>query len=278
MKRMALVLRSPSGLAGSILVFLMFAVALLSVFWTPHDPLAISLGDRFAPPGSSRWLGGDEFGRDVLSRLMTGFTSSAMIAIFSVLIALLIGVTLGLLSGYFGGATDRLITILNDALLAFPGILFAMGFLAVLGPSRWGVTVALGLAFAPTAARVVRTAALSVRTRGFVEASRVSGNSDTETILRHILPNVAAPVIILGASMLGWAILAESALSFLGLGVPPPTPTWGAMLAEARPFISYAPWLIIAPGCCIAAALLGINLLGDGLRDALDPRMRELPK
>ena len=161
---------------------------------------------------------------------------------------------------------------MTDALLAFPGILLALGLLSVLGPSRWGIVLALGLAYAPTVARVVRGAVLSVREREFVEASRALGNSEWFTLFRHVAPQTIAPVTVLATSMFGWVVLSESALSFLGLGVPPPAATWGNMLASARPYMQQAPLLSIAPGLMIAACLLGANLLGDALRDLLDPR------
>lgn len=273
MRAIRAILSSPAGLAGTIIVAAFFAIAALATLWTPYDPVQISLSDRFAAPHAGRLLGGDTFGRDVLSRLMAGAGTSASIALVSVALAALIGVPLGLVAGYRGGLIDRMLTSLNDALLAFPGILLAMALLAILGPSRWGVVIALGVAFSPTVARVVRATSKSVCARAFVEASRVMGNSGWTTLLRHVFPNVVAPLIVLCAAMLGWAILAESALAFLGLGVPPPTPTWGGMLADARPYMATAPWLIAAPGVCIALVLLGVNLLGDGLRDALDPRM-----
>lgn len=275
---MRALVRSPSGMVGTVLVTTLMGVAVLAIFWTPKDPLAISLLDRMKAPGPGLPLGADEFGRDVLSRLMAGATASVTVALATVAFALTGGVAMGLLAGYFGGALDRVLTVVGDALLAFPGILFAMGLLAIMGPGQWGIVLALGLAFLPNVARIVRSAAMSVAVRDYVEASRVMGNPEGVTILRHVLPNVMAPVIVLGTSMIGWVILAESALSFLGLGVPPPTPTWGAMLSSARPFMATAPWLIAAPGACIALALLGINLFGDAVRDALDPRMRELPR
>jgi peptide/nickel transport system permease protein len=164
----------------------------------------------------------------------------------------------------------------NNALLAFPGILLALGLLAVLGANQYGIILALGIAYTPSMARVVRGATLSLREREFIEASKVMGNGELYTMARHILPNCIAPITVLATSMFGWAILSESALSFLGLGVPPPAPTWGNMLAAGRPFIQQAVWLGLFPGLCIALTLLGINLLGDALRDRLDPRMRGL--
>ena len=179
----------------------------------------------------------------------------------------------GVLSGFLRGWTDRLLMALNDALLAFPGILLALALMVVVGANRWGIVLALGLAYAPSMARVVRGVVLSLRETEYVEASRMIGNSDAVTMLRHVLPNCVAPVAVLATSMFGWVLLSESALSFLGLGIPPPAPTWGNMLASSRPHMQTAVWLGLAPGLCIALSLLGINLLGDALRDRLDSRM-----
>jgi peptide/nickel transport system permease protein len=178
-------------------------------------------------------------------------------------------------SGYSRGWFDRIVMSFNDALLAFPGILLALGLLAVLGANKYGIIVALGIAYSPSVARIVRGTVLSIREREFIAASRVIGNSEAYTMMRHVLPNCLAPLTVLTTSMFGWVLLAESSLSFLGLGVPPPAPTWGNMLASARPYIGQAVWLAVLPGLCISLTLLGINLLGDALRDRLDPRMRD---
>jgi peptide/nickel transport system permease protein len=206
---------------------------------------------------------------------MVGAETSVTVALTTTLVALLLGSLIGLSAGYLRGVVDRALMSLNDALLAFPGILFAMGLLAVLGPSKWGIVLALGLAYAPTVARIVRGSVLSIREKEYVEASRALGNSGLFTLMRHVLPNTLSPVIVLATSLFGWVILSESALSFLGLGVPPPAPTWGNMLSAARPYLQSAPWLSIAPGILIMLCLLGTNLLGDALRDALDPRTRK---
>ncbi len=178
------------------------------------------------------------------------------------------------MAGYSRGTAGRVLMFVNDALLAFPGILLALGLLAVLGAGASGVAIALGLAYAPTVTRIVRGSVLSIREREFIEASRSIGNGEIYTMVRHVLPGTVSPLIVLATSLFGWAILAESALSFLGLGVAPPAPTWGNMLASARPYLQSATWLSVAPGLCIALTLLGINMLGDALRDALDIRNR----
>lgn len=264
----------PNALLGGVLTAMLSAAAAAGALWTPYDPLGLDFQARLAAPSLAHWLGTDEFGRDVLSRILVGAWGSVSISLLTVLFATIAGTAIGLLSGYARGWIDRVVMAFNDALLAFPGILLALGLLAVVGPSQYGIILALGLAYTPSVARVVRGTVLSVREREFIEASRVLGNSELFTMARHVLPNCVAPLIVLATSMFGWVILAESSLSFLGLGVPPPAPTWGNMLAGSRPYIVQAVWLGIFPGLCISLALLGINLLGDAVRDKLDPRMR----
>jgi peptide/nickel transport system permease protein len=259
---------------GGGIVGTLVAVAVLGAVWTPYNPLAISFGNKLAPPGPGHWLGTDEFGRDVASRLMAGAAASVWISITTVVLALALGIVIGVTSGYARGWFDRIVMAFNDALLAFPGILLALGLLAVLGANKYGIIVALGIAYAPSVARVLRAAVLSIREREFIAASRVTGNSELYTMTRHVLPNCIAPLTVLATSMFGWVLLAESSLSFLGLGVPPPAPTWGNMLSSSREYLGQAIWLGIFPGLCISLALLGINLAGDAVRDRLDPRMR----
>jgi peptide/nickel transport system permease protein len=258
---------------GGLIIGVLVATALLSAVWTPYDPLKIDILSRFKPPSAAHWLGTDEFGRDVLSRAMSGAATSAWISLLTVATAVTGGTLVGVLTGYMRGWVDRIIMVFNDALLAFPGILLALGIMAVLGANKYGIILALGLAYMPSVVRVVRGTVLSIRGREYVEASQIMGNSELFTMARHVLPNCIAPLTVLATSMFGWVLLSESALSFLGLGVPPPAPTWGNMLAGARPYMQSALWLGLAPGACIALTLLGINLLGDSVRDRLDPRM-----
>ncbi|EHS51209.1 ABC-type transporter, integral membrane subunit [Rhizobium sp. PDO1-076] len=265
-----------NGLIGGVLVAILLTVAAIGLIWTPYDPMKLSFTARLAAPSAAHWLGTDEFGRDVASRLMIGARASVWIGCLTVGFATIVGTLIGMISGYARGWIDGVIMAINNALLAFPGILLALGLLAVFGANQYGIIFALGIAYTPSMARVVRGAVLSLREREFIEASKIMGNSEIYTMLRHILPNCLAPITVLSTSMFGWAILSESALSFLGLGVPPPAPTWGNMLAAGRPFIEQAVWLGLFPGLCIALTLLGINLLGDALRDKLDPRMRGL--
>ncbi|MGE8637493.1 MAG: ABC transporter permease [Achromobacter sp.] len=264
-----------NALIGGGLLLVLVALALLGLVWTPYDPLKLNLSLRLQAPSALHWLGTDEFGRDVLSRLIIGASTSLWISLLSVGVALVSGTLIGMLAGYLRGWTDRILMMFNDALLAFPGILLALGIMAVLGASQYSIVLALGMAYTPSVVRVVRGSVLSLREREFIEASRVIGNSELYTMFRHIVPNCLAPVCVLATSMFGWALLSESALSFLGLGVPPPAATWGSMLAASRPYIASAAWLGVFPGVLISVALLGINLFGDALRDRLDPRMRK---
>lgn len=262
-----------NALIGGTLVGLLAATALTAAVWTPFDPLAIDLRARLEPPSARHWLGTDEFGRDVLSRIMAGAGTSTLIALSTVVVAVGAGAVVGVVAGYLRGSTDRILMAANDALLAFPGILLALGLMAVVGPTTYGLVLALGIAYAPSVVRVVRGTVLSIREKEYIEASRMIGDSGVYTMVRHVLPNCVAPLTVLATNLFGTVVLAESALSFLGLGVPPPAPTWGNMLAASRPYMEAAVWLSLAPGLCIALTLVGVNLLGDALRDRLDPRM-----
>lgn len=265
---------SPGAVVGGTIIGFLALAAAVGAVWTPHDPLALDFDAQLSPPGAAHWLGTDEFGRDELSRLMVGATTSALISVLAVGCAVTLGTLFGVLTGYLRGTFDRIVMAVNDALLAFPGILLALGLLAVFGANRYGIIAALAVAYTPSVTRIVRGSVLSLREREFIDASRVMGNSEIYTMWRHVMPNCIAPLTVLATSMFGWALLSESALSFLGLGVPPPAPTWGNMLAASRPHFEQAMWLGIFPGLCISLTLLGINLLGDALRDKLDPRMR----
>ncbi len=269
-------LRRFNGIVGSGLLALIFVAALTGLVWTPFDPLTPDFLNRFAAPAWPHPMGTDEWGRDVLSRILAGARTSVLVAVSTVILAILFGTAIGGVSGYFGGWIDRIVMMLTDALLAFPGLLLALAIMAIAGPSEWGVIIALSLSYAPSVLRLVRGAVLSVREKEFVEASRALGDGPFYTLFAHVLPNCTAPLIVMGTALFGSALLAESALSFLGLGVPPPAPTWGNVLSEARGNFIEAPWLAIFPGLCISLALLGINIFGDALRDRLDPRMRGL--
>lgn len=272
MKNKISVLRRLNFVLGFTLIGIILLGALLGLSPITPDPLTINITARLVPPSPGHILGTDEFGRDVFSRLASGAMVSGGIALTTVFIATLLGGVLGLTAGFLRGWTDRVMMAGIDALLAFPGILLALSLVAVFGASRWGIIFALSFAYIPIVVRVVRSNTLSLREREFVEAARLVGSSSAYIVLRHVMPNVLAPIAVLATSMLGWVMLSESALSFLGVGVSPPTPTWGNMLSSARPYLANAPHLAVAPGLCITFTLLGLNFLGDGLRDWLDPR------
>ncbi|WP_186229749.1 ABC transporter permease [Burkholderia gladioli] len=259
---------------GALLVGWLVATALLGLIWTPYDPSAVDPLTRYAAPSALHWFGTDEFGRDVFSRIMAGAAVSLTVSLGSVLFALMAGTALGTVSAYAGGALDRVVMVLTDALMAFPGLLLALGIMTVVGGSKGSVVLALGLAYTPSVTRIAHGGTLSLRERDFVLASQAMGNGGVWTLGRHVLPNIVTPLLVFATSLFGSALLAESALSFLGLGVPPPAPTWGGMLADSRDAIDRAIWLALFPGMSISLALLGINLLGDALRDLLDPRMK----
>lgn len=265
--------RRANARIGGVLIGLALIAALLAQVASPYDPVALDFTARLSPPTLAHWLGTDQFGRDVLSRLLAAASVSVTVSLLTVALAMTIGVTVGALSGYFGGKIDRAVMTVIDAFMALPGLLLALALMAAFGQSKWGVILALGLAYGPSVTRVVRGIALSLREKEFVEASRAMGNGDLFTIARHIVPNCVSPLTVLATSFFAQAILAESALSFLGLGVPPPYPSWGGMLADARSYFTFAPWLAIVPGLAISMTLLGINLFGDAMRDQFDPRM-----
>lgn len=270
-RRMAL---ASNSLLGITLIGFIAAAGILGFFWTPFDPGRINILARLQAPGGEFLLGTDEYGRDVLSRLLAGASVTLTISVVTVSFALLAGILLGLVSGYLRGVVDRVIMMITDTLLAFPGILLALGLLSILGNNRYGIILALGLAYTPSVVRIVRGTVMGLREADFVAAARVMGHSEVTILRRHVLPNCIAPLTVLATSMLGWVLISESALSFLGLGVPPPEPTWGNMLAASRVYLAQAPWLALLPGACISLALLGVNMLGDALRDYLDPRMQ----
>jgi peptide/nickel transport system permease protein len=258
------------GLAITALLLLTAAVSLV---YTPRDPLEMSMEARLKGPSESHPLGTDQFGRDLLSRIMVGSETSILVGVIAVGIGMGLGVFLGMLSGYFGGWLDETFMRLMDAVQGFPAILSALLITAVSKPSVVISMVAIGVAFLPVFARLTRASFLELRDREFVLAARALGTGDAALIGRHILPNTLAPLIVQATISFPVAILAEAALSYLGLGTQPPHPSWGLMLREAQAFLGLSPWFAIFPGTAIALTVLGFNLLGDGLRDLLDPRM-----
>lgn len=264
-----------SGAFGLVIITLYVTVALLAfVGLTPYAPKEQHAKDRLQGPSSTYVLGTDLFGRDLASRLMEGAKNSLYVALLSVALAGFVGTSLGLLSGFAGGWLDNLIMRLMDVLFAFPALLLALLVITVLGPGLNNTVLAIAIVYMPIFARVARGPVLAVKEMEFVQAGRSLGARSTRLMLRHILPNSLAPLIVQVSLALSWSLLTEAALSFLGLGVQPPAASWGVMLSESRGIAERAPWLMIFPGLAIALGVLGFNLLGDGLRDALDPRLR----
>jgi len=264
--------RRKTAAVGLALATVVLVGAVLAPWLSPADPVAMT-AQRFATPSAQAWLGTDQFGRDLLSRLLHGARVSMLVSFAAVGLAALIGGTVGLCAGYFEGRVDLLLMRGVDVLMAFPTLLLALAVVATLGGSLRNLILAITLAYIPIFSRVVRGSTLSVKQSEFVDASRALGARDGRIMLRAILPNVLAPVIVQATFNLSTAIMIEAALSFLGLGVQPPAASWGSMLSEARNFMELDPWLAVAPGGAITMAVLGFNLFGDGLRDVLDPRL-----
>jgi peptide/nickel transport system permease protein len=265
-------LRHVTFTLGLALTAALVATAAVSLVYTPRDPLEMSITGRLQGPSAAHVLGTDQFGRDLLSRIMAGAVTSILVGIIAVGIGMGVGVVLGMLSGYFGGWLDEGFMRLMDAVQGFPAILSALLITAVFRPSIAISMVAIGVAFLPVFARLTRASFLELRDREFVLAARALGAGDVALIGRHILPNTWSPLIVQATISFPVAILAEAGLSYLGLGTQPPHPSWGLMLKEAQAFLGVNPWYAIFPGSAIALTVLGLNLLGDGLRDLLDPR------
>ncbi len=267
--------RYPLGALGAAIMTLFVFTALFAEFLTVNDPLSTNSALSLAPPGNGYWLGADNFGRDVYSRIVFGARISLMVGIGATSLGCFFGVTLGLLSGYLSGWVDLLIQRLIDIMQALPLLVLALVMSAALGPSVQNVILAIAIPLIPSVARVIRANTLALREQPFVEAARAIGMSDLRIALRHVLPNTLAPLIVLATAQLGSTILVEASLSFLGLGIPEPFPSWGRMLSEsAAEYVRVAPWLVIFPGIAISLAVFGTNLLGDAVRDILDPRQR----
>ncbi len=271
-RRMRQLVRNPNGMVGLVIVALLAVVSLLAVLGiTPASPLAQDPAARFAPPGAEHWMGTDQFGRDITSRVMAGVLASMRVAVLAVAAAALVGSVAGVVAGYFGGWTDRLIGRGTDMLFAFPAILLALTIVAALGRGWVNTVIAIAVVYTPIFVRVARGPVLTVRESDFVKAGRVLGFGPGRLLFRHVLPNVTAPIIIQIALALSWAILTESSLSFLGLGTQPPEPSLGLMVSDARTLFARGWWQMVAPAGAIVVAVVGLNLLGDGLRDVLDP-------
>jgi peptide/nickel transport system permease protein len=267
------VVARPAGVLGLALIGLLLLVAVGAPFLAPHSPVTQSF-KRLLPPGGPNPLGTDEFGRDMLSRIVFGSRISLQVGVIAVGVALVLGGTLGLLSGFFRGVVDTLVQRAVDILLAIPGVILIIAISGVVGPSMGTSMIAIGIVYSPAFARVIRGSTLAVVHEQYVEAARATGAAPWRLVARHVLPNVLAPVIVQVSLSFSTAILAEATLSYLGLGTQPPNPSWGTMLASGRKYLDLAPWLTVFPGIAIMLAVLGFNLLGDALRDALDPRVR----
>jgi peptide/nickel transport system permease protein len=258
---------------GFVIVVLLVALTLLAPILTSGDPSAMSIRQRFRPPSTMHLFGTDMYGRDIFTRVLYGARLSLWIGTAVAIISGVLGALIGLLAGYFRAA-DAVLMRIMDALMAFPAILLAIGITATLGPQTSSVIAALSAAYLPRTARVVRAAALVIREQEFVEAARISGAGAGRIILRHLLPNSVGPLLVQLTFVFAYAILAEAALSFVGVGPPPPTPSWGNIIAEGRDYSIEAWWIMLFPGMAICIATLGVNLIGDGLRDILDPRLK----
>lgn len=266
---------NPLAAAGVVLVMIFVVFALFAPWIAPQDPAGIHLPVRLDPPSQAHWLGTDELGRDILSRIIFGARISMMVGGCVVVASLGIGLIIGSIAGYYGGAIDRFVNvILMNAFLSFPGILIAIAFVAFRGPGIFNLVIALSIGGWVGYARLVRGQVLAAREREFVEAARALGASDLRIITRHILPNIIQPVVVQAAIGMAGAILAEATMSFLGLGVPPPTASWGTMLNDGRAHLFDAPHLVLLPAIAVMLAVLSFNFIGDALRDYLDPRSR----
>jgi len=267
--------RYPLGAVGAVIVLTFVFTAVFANFIAPFDPTSTDAKASLARPGGTFWLGADFMGRDMFSRIVYGARISLAVGLGATLMGGILGVSIGLMSGYLGGAVDLLTQRLMDIMQSLPLLVMALVMAAALGPSLENTIIAIAIPLVPSVARVVRSSTLSLREQPFVEAARAVGMGEVRIAVRHVLPNTLAPLIVLGTAQLGSAILVEASLSFLGLGIPEPYPSWGRMLSEsAAEYVRTAPWLVIFPGVAISMTVFGTNLLGDALRDILDPRQR----
>lgn len=268
-------LQSTSGIIGAILVFIMVIGALCSAFgWLPHDPLNQNVNDILKGPSGKFWFGTDQFGRDIFSRTLDGLRRSLTVSVVAVSIAAFVGVTLGILGGYLGRWFDMLITRLSDVIFAFPAILLALAIVSSLGNSWVDTALSIAIVYTPIFIRVARGPVLAVKEMDYIKVSRILGYSSPRILIKHILPNVTAPIVVQTALSLSWAILTESGLSFLGLGTQPPDASLGLMVSDAQSLAAFAWWTLLFPSLFITVVVVGLNLVGDGLRDAWDPARR----
>lgn len=274
LETLLLLARNPMAVVSGLVLTFLVVVAIFGERLTPYSPTAVSIPDRLRPPSGDHWFGTDQQGRDVLTRVLEGAEVSLRVGIVAVGISLVAGTVIGLAAGYLRGWLDDVLMRIMDVLFAFPAILLAIVVVALLGPGVTNAMIAIGIVYTPIFARIARASVLSVREEVYVRAARASGAGTGRIIAKHILPNIAAPLIVQTSLSLAFAILSEAALSFLGLGVQPPNPAWGRMLAEGRDFIQQAWWMVVFPGAAIFVVVLAFNVLGDALRDVLDPKQR----
>lgn len=267
--------RSKTAVVGLIIVAVYLLLALCGPWLAPYDPYFQDLNISYLRPCMAHWLGCDEFGRDILSRLLYGARVSLVIQFWAVMISLAVGTFLGSASGYFGGKVDEIVMRLMDVMMAFPGILLALAIVAILGPSLTNLIVAIGINSVPGFSRVSRGAVISVKKNDYVTAARAIGESDLSILFRYVLPNAISPIIVQTTMRMATVLLTAAGLGFLGLGVQPPSPEWGTMLSAARVYLRSAPHVAIIPGVTIMIVVLGFNFFGDGLQDALNPRLKE---
>lgn len=268
-------LQSTSGVVGAVLVLIMVVVSICSIFGiTPYDPVEQHIDNILQGPSAHFWFGTDDFGRDVFSRTLEGMRRSLTVSITAVSLATILGVTFGILAGYVGKWFDQLVTRVSDVFFAFPAILLALAIVASLGNAWYDTALAIGVVYTPIFIRVARGPVLTVKEMDYIKISRVLGFSSIRILRKHIFPNVFAPIVVQIALSLSWAILTESGLSFLGLGTQPPTPSLGLMVSDAQPLAAFAWWTLVFPSLFITIVVVGLNLVGDGLRDALDPARR----
>lgn len=267
--------KNKSAMVGAFIVFTFVILALLAPVIAPHDPIHIEMTKKLQTPSAEHWLGTDDKGRDILSRLLYGSRISLTVGILSTVLGAFVGIILGIVAGYYGRWIDSLIMRICDVLLAFPGILLALAIVSVLGASTTNVIIAVAFFAIPTFARIVRGSTLSVKKLEYIDAIRAMGSSDLRIIFKHILPNILSPIIVQATLYIASAIITAAALSFLGMGTQPPDPEWGTMLSQGRSYVVQAPHLTLFPGLVILIVVIGFNLFGDGLRDALDPKAKK---
>ena len=274
-RAMRVIRAKPLGAVGGLLIVVLALTAVLAPALAPHDPIKMKSSERLQAPSLNHPLGTDDFGRDILSRVIYGARISMLLGLGAVAISTLLAAVIGILSGYYGGRIDTILQRCIDTLMAFPAFVVLLTIMAMLGQGLGNVILALGIGATAGNARIIRSAVLAIRENQYLEVARATGCRDWRIITRHVLPNIAAPIMVVATLGLGVAILAESSLSFLGFGVPPPTPSWGAMLSgSGRTYMIQAPWMAVFPGIAISLAVFGFNMLGDALRDLLDPKLR----